>query len=136
MDQEPIHPLQAMLDGASAQWQKRRSQTQMTLGKLIETLKSLDPERRIVGLGDPMSYRGYYSDLSFDPSTEILTVAAALHRAKECMGEKFMGYKGGDFYMSAATPLWSANYGDCGFRIMGLNLAVDPITLDLKEEES
>jgi hypothetical protein len=126
-----------MVDGMSAAWKKQRALTQMTLGALIAALESVDPERKIVGLGSPMSYRGYYSDLAFKPSTEAVTVAEALKTARDCMGRVFEGYKGGDFCMGENTPIWSAEYGNSGCpRIMGLNLNADPITLTLKEEES
>lgn len=135
MDEQPIHPIQAMIDGMSAAWQKERSKTQLTLGGLIKVLEGVDPERKIVGLGPPMSYRGYYSDLAFKPDPTPKTVAEVLAVAKECMGKVFEGYKGGDFQMGETTPIWSAMYGDSGCpRIMGLNLETDPITLFLTVE--
>jgi len=136
MDEMPIHPIQAMLDGMNAAWKKQRAQTQMTLGSLIKALEGIDPERKIVGLGRPISYRGYYSDLAFKPSDKVRAVADVLKAARDCMGEMFEGYKGGDFVMGVDTPIWSADYGDCGPRIMGLRTDTDPITLDLAEEES
>jgi hypothetical protein len=32
----------------------------------------------------------------------------------------FMGYKGGDFVMGALTPVWVANYGSCGQKLMAI----------------
>lgn len=135
MSNDPISPLQAMFDGMSAAWQKERAATQMTLGKLISALESVAKDRKIVGIGSPMSYRGYYSDLAFSPSKDAETVAVVLDRAKSCMGRVFEGYKGGDYMMGENTPIFSAEYGDGGPRIMGLNLDADPITLILKDEE-
>lgn len=54
----PTTPMQAMMDGMSARWQQERSESQMTLGKLIERLESLPPVT-LIGLGKPHSYRGY-----------------------------------------------------------------------------
>ena len=131
----PIHPMQAMVDGMSAAWQKERSGTQVTLGGLIKTLESVDGERKIIGLGGPISYRGYYCDLAFEPTDEVVTVAKALTLARTCMGRVFTGYKGGDYMMGESTPIWSARYSDCGLRIMGLTLNAEPITLTLASEE-
>lgn len=136
MNEFPIHPLQAMINGFAAAGREERSKNQMTLGGLIKALESVDPERKIVGLGRPMSYRGYYSDLAFEPSQEPRAVREVLETAKGCMGKVFEGYKGGDYEMGETTPLWSAEYG-CGYspRIMGLNLSADPISLNLELEE-
>lgn len=135
MDEIPVHPLQAMIDGMGAAWQKKRSQTQLTLGGLIKQLESVDPERKIIGLGPPMSYRGYYSDLAFAPSDTPIPVVDALKVVRECMGRVFEGYKGGDFQMGELTPLWSAEYGrSSSNRIMGLNAEADPIKLILAPE--
>lgn len=134
MDTQPIHPMQAMVDGMGAAWQKQRATIQMTLGAFIKALEGIDPERKIAGVGGPTSYRGYYCDLAFEPTSAILSVADVLKSARDCMGRVFEGYKGGDFQMGERTPLWSAEYGDSGLRIMGLNLEADPITLNLKEE--
>jgi hypothetical protein len=37
------------------------------------------------------------------------------------MGQVFGGYKGGDFVMGALTPVWVADYGCCGMKIMALH---------------
>lgn len=134
---EPIHPIQAMIDGMNAAYQKQRSETQMTLGGFIAKLSSLDPERKIVGVGDPISYRGYYSDLAFEPTTDVKTVVEVLAKAKDCMGRIFEGYKGGDFQMGENTPIWSSEYGTSSSdRIMGLNTDSEPITLVLEKEHN
>ncbi len=135
MNTEQIHPLQAMMNGMGAEWQKQRSETGMTLGKLIEALESLDPSRLIQGIWEPHSYRGYYSDLAFEPVSDTHTVENALRIAKECMGEVFTGYKGGDFQMGRNTPLFIACYGDCGDRLMALDTSGDIITLITAPEE-
>lgn len=123
----PVDPLQAMMDGFSAEWQRKRAASQMTLGALIDVLEALPPDRRITGFGAPMSYRGYYDDLAFEPSDMEETVADLLARARVCMGRVLQGYKGGDFLMGETTPLWIARYGESGERLMGLDTAADPI---------
>jgi len=36
------------------------------------------------------------------------------------MGKVFQGYKGGDYVMGALTPVWVAEYGCYGERIMSI----------------
>lgn len=130
----PIHPMQAMMDGMGAAWQKERASSQMTLGGFIAALEGVSGKRKVAGIGDPTSYRGYYKDLSFRPTEEARTVAEVLKVARSCMGRVFTGYKGGDFVMGETTPIWSAEYGRCGLRIMELNLKSNPISLILAED--
>lgn len=121
MSEMPMHPLQAMLNGMSKAWQNERSKTQMTLGAFIAWLEAHDPDATVEGLGNLMSYRGYYSDLAFDPNPNPRTVADLLTECRGAMGKVFEGYKGGDFMMGATTPLWIAGYGDsCCPRLMGM----------------
>jgi hypothetical protein len=121
--------LQAAIEGMSHQWQHERSETQMTLGKLINRLGELPPETS-VNLSNPHSYRGYYSDLSFESGST--TAGEALTMVRNCMGQVFKGYKGGDFPMHANSPVWQASYGCCGPKIMAIN---DDGTLVLGEDE-
>lgn len=60
--------LDKVIAGMTEEWRKERSETQMTLGGLIDRLSELDPEMTMKGLCSPDSYRGYYSDLAFDVS--------------------------------------------------------------------
>lgn len=115
-----MNDLQAEMQRLSDQWRQERSETQMTLGKLISALKELPSETVIEGFGSPHSYRGYYSDLAFEKTKEPTTAGKALVMVQECMGEIFEGYKGGEYVMSRNTPVWIANYGSCGDKIMSL----------------
>lgn len=131
----PVSPLQAMMDGMSAGWQRERAESQMTLGGLIEALKALPPDTPVRGFGEPHSYRGYYSDLSFEPTQTEEPAVSLLMRARACMGMVFTGYKGGDFQMGERTPLFMAPYGGCGPRLMSLNTGSSPVTPVTKEED-
>jgi hypothetical protein len=113
--------LQALIDGMSAQWQRERAQSQMTLGGLIERLEEIDSKVVCAGLCYPHSYRGYYSDLAFQESDKPVDVVELLETCRACMGQVFTGYKGGDYVMGALTPVWVANYGDCGLKLIALN---------------
>lgn len=113
--------IQALVDGMSRQWQRERAESQMTLGKMIAELSAMDPEQPVSGLHAPHSYRGYYCDLAFEASATDQPAAVLLACAKSCMGEVFKGYKGGDYAMSAMTPVWVANYGDTGEKLLGFD---------------
>lgn len=110
--------IQALVNAMSAQHQMERSQSQMTLGELIATLAAM-PADTPVSLSDPHSYRGYYSDLAFEPGAS--TAGAALEAARAALGATFEGYKGGDFVMGKSTPMWVASYGCCGQKLMGIS---------------
>lgn len=128
--------VQAWIDNMNARWQRERQQTQFTLGKLITTLEGLVPDRPVTGFGKLMSYRGYYCDLAFEPSAEVEAVATLLNRCQFAMGKVFEGYKGGDFQMGETTPLWIAQYGSSGERLMALDVDNDPITPQTSPEQS
>lgn len=113
--------LQAMVDGMSAQWQRERAETQMTLGKLIAELEAMPADMKVANLRDPDSYRGYYSDLYFELQDGTRTASELLAVCKAAMGQVFTGYKGGDFVMGALTPIWIASYGCCGDKLMALH---------------
>ena len=126
-----MNNMQALLDGMSAEWQRERAASQMTLGKLIERLEALPPETMVKGIREPHSYRGYYSDLAFEVGDNI-AAKDALALCRGAMGEVLQGYKGGDFQMGRNTPVWIASYGCCGQKIMGIR---DDGTLELAEDE-
>ena len=116
--------LQALVNGMSAHWEKERAETQMTLGKFISALAEM-PQNALIDVGcDLDSYRGYYSDLALEPLQQDAprrTVADVLEMCRAAMGQVFQGYKGGDYMMGANTPLWVAEYGSCGRKLMGVN---------------
>jgi hypothetical protein len=114
--------IQAIFEADSRERMNQRATTQMTLGKLIDRLKEMDPYAVIqTGLTNPHSYRGYYSDLAFEQGPPSTTVAYVLALCQSAMGEVFTGYKGGDFQMGRNTPVWVANYGSCGMKLMTVN---------------
>jgi len=111
--------IQAMFNAMSAMGKSTRSGYHLTLGRLIAALKNADPallvEADCGGTVDRFtSYRGYYEDLAITPSDAPITVGELLKKANEANGREFNGYKGGDFLMDNATPLWIAPYGSSG----------------------
>ena len=112
------NPLQALIDGMSAQWQKDLSESQMTLGKMIAALSTLPPDAEVPNLCKAHSYRGYYDDLAFEHHDGMRPAKDLLAECKAAMGEVFEGYKGGDFVMGALTPVWVAEYGSTGDKLL------------------
>lgn len=104
----------------SSGWRAERSLSQMTLGRLISELENLPREKQIENICGPHSYRGYYSDLSLEKESGTRPVGDLLEQLHDCLGETFTGYKGGDFYMDEHTPMWIAEYGSTGVKIMDI----------------
>ena len=113
--------IQALFDGMSANWQRERAETQMTLGKLIAALEAMPNGAYVANLNNPHSYRGYYSDLAFEKSDGTRPAADLLVECKKAMGQVFCGYKGGDYVMGSLTPVWLASYGCGGPKLMALH---------------
>ena len=124
--------LQAMVDGMSIKWQEDRAESQMTLGKLIDRLKEMPHYIQIDAFNYAHSYRGYYCDLAFKRMEGKIKVAEALELCTSCMGDVYEGYKGGKFQMGRNTPVWFADYGSTGLKIIALR---DDGTFELKEDE-
>lgn len=112
--------LQKLVDAVGESNARTRSDYHLTLGGLIKKLNAIEDKSLVVAFSDgnhpgaPDSYRGYYSDLSFCNSDKPITVGHFLDEANACLGETFMGYKGGDYVMHEKTPLWRAEYGHSG----------------------
>lgn len=68
------------------------------------------------GFGHPMSYRGYYCELAFEPVEDAM-VGDMLHYAYSALGETFEGYKGGDYTMKSHSECYIASYGCTGDQI-------------------
>lgn len=81
------------------------------LKELIEWLEKQTPDAVVPhGFGEPMSYRGYYEDLAFEP-VENARLGDMLKHAKSALGKTLTGYKGGEYEMGEATNCWIAEYG-------------------------
>ena len=109
-----------IMKGLSEQWAEERSRTQLTLGKLIAALEKLPADQPVTNLTNPHSYRGYYRDLAFEQGEGTQPAGQLLALCRGAMGQVFTGWKGGEFAMTALTPLWVAEHGCTGLRIMKL----------------
>ena len=98
--------------------QKHRASTQMTLGKMIMALEKMPSGSEVINLSGPHSYRGYYCDLAFELGEGKRLAADMLAVCKSAMGKVFEGYKGGDYIMKESTPVWIAEYGCSGVKLM------------------
>ena len=116
--------LQDLVDGMNQRLERERANdtTALTLGGWVDLLASLPPRDRIAGIGEPHSYRGYYSDLAFTPAPERRGEARwLLLEARDCLGQVFEGYKGGGYPMHSLSPVWVSAYGRAsGWRLIGL----------------
>ena len=101
--------------------QIERMDTQMTLGELIAQLKGMDGRSLIQSIGNPHCYRGYYRDLAFERLDGYVRTEVLLSILKGCIGETFEGWKGGDYLMGKSVPIWIADEGSCGLRVISLS---------------
>jgi hypothetical protein len=127
--------IQKLVDAMNAQAQMERAQTQVTLGELVLSLKKADPSLPVTvngggSIGNPHSYRGYYCDIAFERTLDRATVAEVLAIVEPCLGQTFQGYKGGDFAMGKSTPVFIANYGDCGLAMTNAEVCDGAFRID------
>lgn len=82
----------------------------MALREVIAALESADQDYVApIGFGEPMSYRGDYGQLAFEPARNV-SVASMLKHAKSALNQTFTGYKGGDFLMDQWVDCYIAEY--------------------------
>lgn len=133
--------IQAMVNAIGDAMRDTRSDYHVTLGELIAALDDA-PDEAIVCFDDggkpgkERSYRGYYSDLSFEDGCECETVSAFRDRMKTAFGSSYEGYKGGDFLMDERTPLWRSEYGEAsGIAIINCSVIGGDFVLTCKQVE-
>ena len=96
----------------------------LNLGELIKRLEELDEGTKVrfdfadlVPSRDFRSYRGYYEDIALGYSGArygSITAAELLAYYNSLIGEKYYGYKGGEYVATEKTGVWVANsYRDC-----------------------
>jgi hypothetical protein len=56
------------------------------------------------------SYRGYYSDLAFEPKNDVSALEMVL-ALESAIGSTYRGYKGGEFTMDKHSEVWIAHVG-------------------------
>ena len=129
---------QKSIDGMNKMAEDTRSDYHLTLGEAINRVSELPNNVEVIvdiggSLTEPHSYRGYYSDLAFEPTDEGVTSQKFLFLLKESLGKTFEGYKGGDFVMGKKTPLWLSHYGTTGRAIISASFENNKLILITKE---
>jgi len=126
--------IQKLMDALSEASRNTRSDYHVTLGQLIELVKGTTGLVRFTdggGPGEEMSYRGYYSDLSFGEGPPA-QAAAFLEQLQKALGATYEGYKGGDYVMGPETPLWRGIYGSTGDAIVSADYEDGDLVLRCK----
>lgn len=113
--------IQKMLDMMSNAARDERKLYHLTIGGLIDALEASKVDFVQLdtggGIGREHSYRGYYSDLSFEPIDEPAKASDVIKLCKAAAGSIYEGWKGGEYTMDLDTPLWVA-YSGCTGRAM------------------
>ena len=126
--------IQKIMDLTASVGRSTRGNYHVTLGDIIALTESATGVVRFSDGGGPSgeySYRGYYSDLSFNLGEEV-SASAFLEQCEAALDSTYEGYKGGDFYMGDDTPLWRAEYGSTGEAIVDAILVDGDLVLHCK----
>lgn len=86
----------------------------VALGELIRALEPYSGVTLRLGLRGAGSYRGYYECLAFGLSTDV-EGSEMLKAARDVLGTKQQGYKGGEYLMTESTECYVAEYGTTGW---------------------
>lgn len=115
---------------------------QMTLGGFIDALKMANPSAMASldiggGLSKPLSYRGYYEQLAFGPTSAPVKISELLAWAEAANGDEMHGYKGGTYKMGRGTWIWVCEYGTTADarRITGVSAAGEGVIIHTIEGE-
>lgn len=85
--------------------------------------------------GEPHTYRGYYEDITFVPSTTPITIAEFIAVLDGVIGQEFVGWKGGDYRMDENTSVWAAAEGVGGNMITDAELRDGVVVLLTMEDD-
>lgn len=85
----------------------------MNLGTLDTIFSKLENDDFVFAtcFGEPMSYRGFYDEVAFEPSynRKLSDVKSNINKA---FTEQFEGYKGGEYSYDSLTTAHIASYGN------------------------
>ena len=96
----------------------------LRLGPLVAKLRSFKDQARpvrVAGLQwvhlteEVDSYRGYYEQLyvGYTDAVSPPSCAEVANALAKAIDSRFTGYKGGEYWMDASTPVWVDRYGEC-----------------------
>lgn len=101
-------------------WVCRERVMRWAVGKMIAALEKMPSDSEVINLIRPHSYRGYYCDLAFELGEGKRPAWGLLAECKSAIGKVFEGYKGGNYIMKESTPVWIAEYGCSGVKLIAL----------------
>lgn len=106
--------VQKLVNGLGDVMREVRSDYHLTLGQAIDIASQARGYVRFAHGGYPgreTTYRGYYSDLAFEPIDVPRGATEFLTQCQAALGNSYKGYKGGTFRINDKTPLWRAPWG-------------------------
>ncbi len=122
-----MNDIQGLVDMMGNIARDTRKDYHVCLGDFLDMLRMADPEA-LIPLTSPHSYRGYYSDLALEPTPGApIKVWQLINQLSDVIDTELTGYKGGEFLMSADTPIWVSHYGTTGSALV----AFDPETITI-----
>jgi hypothetical protein len=134
--------MQRLLDAVSDACRNSRKPYHLSLGQLMAKLDALPHGMEVMAdtgafIGQEHSYRGYYDDLAFEPTSEPSNVGTLRVMISRAYQGPYQGYKGGDYIYTDDTPLWLAPYGCTGLAIIDARVEIvhlqDRLVLITKE---
>lgn len=107
---------------------------QCTLGELEIELKRASEDSVVLfedgtHPGEFSSYRGFYRFIAIEKGNRCM-VNELLTKVRVAIGNMYIGYKGGEYKMTRATPVWVSEYGEAsGIGLIGIENLGDRIIL-------
>lgn len=81
------------------------------------------------------SYRGFYGDISFSPTTTPVTAGEFKEEIYGVWGQMFEGWKGGEFYYNDGSYVWAGEKGETGPYLTGIELVDGVAIIHTMEDE-
>lgn len=107
----------------------------MNIGQLLDALGKFDQAEVLQNAPiNPHSYRGYYNHLSMEPTVSKMAIGKFVTNLNQCMGQTYIGWKGGEYTMNFDCELFVAYEGSCGVNVIGIVVNEHGIYLDTTED--
>ena len=110
-----IDAIASCIQSDSESEEEDEEQMDMTIEEMKDLLQNANFDFDIplpYGFHKPHSYREYYDEVAFEPTTDV-SINSMLDSLEDATQGEYIGYKGGEFYYSDCTLMHIANYG-CG----------------------
>lgn len=118
---------------------KQDSYPQMTIGDVLETLYHLRDDLGVVDVlgieAGGGSYRGYYHEFYLQKALSGVSISELITFLNtRVLGERFEGYKGGEYLMEYDTLVYIASYGCLGDKLIGFRVDGNLAYPELEED--